>query len=90
MRTYEYATFIEELDEYGQQNIKFQGTIKIAIYTSSQSIQDNIRYKDATYIGLTQAKVDDTFVINYNGELLKVLYVNPKGRYKQVFMKNII
>lgn len=89
MRTYECAIFTNELDEYGQQNPEYKGFIKMAIYTSSQSVQDNIRYKDATYIGLTQAKVDDTFVINYDGELLKVLYVNPQGRYKQVFMKNL-
>ena len=89
MRDYECAIFADELDEYGQPNPEFKGTVKMAIYTSSQSVQDNIRYKDATYIGLTHAKVDDTFVINYDGELLKVLYVNNQGRLKQVFLKNL-
>lgn len=89
MKDYTFSTF-GELDEYGQPQLSdIQGTIKMAIYTSSQSIQDNIRYKDATYIGLTHAKVDDTYVIDYGEERLKVLYVNNQGRYKQVFMKNL-
>lgn len=90
MRSYNYFTFGDK-DSYGQAQLseEIKGTIKIAIYTSSQSIQDNIRYKDATYIGLTQAEVNDTYVIEYGNERLKVLYVNPVGRYKQVFLKNL-
>lgn len=90
MRWYDYFTFGEE-DEYGQEVLskEVQGTIKIAIFTTSQSVQDNINYKDATYIGLTHAAIDDTYVIQYGEEKLKVLYVNPKGRYKQVFLKEI-
>lgn len=90
MRSYECAIYTDKLDEYGQPEADYNGTIKMAIYTSSQSVQDNIRYKDATYIGLTQNKVDDTYIIKYSEEeILKVLYVNPQGRYKQVFMKNL-
>ena len=29
------------------------------------------------------------FVIKYGDEMLKVLYVNPNGRYKQVFLGKI-
>ena len=93
MRLYNYFT-LGERDEYGQEivpnkNTTPSGSLKISINTTSQAIQDNIRYKDCTYIGLTHAQVDDTYVIDYNGELLKVLYINPKGRLKQVFMKNL-
>ena len=90
MRLYDYFTF-GELNAYGQPTLSSnpKGQIKMAINISSQSVQDNLRYKDATYIGLTHAKVDDTFVIQYGDERLKVLYVNPKGRLKQVFLKNI-
>ncbi len=89
MRFYDYFT-LGELNAYGQPKLsEKQGTIKMAINISSQSVQDNIRYKDATYVGLTHAEVDDTFVIQYGEEKLKVLYVYPKGRYKQVFLKNI-
>ena len=86
MRSYDYFT-IGEVNEYGQPAIPaagketIKGKIKIAINTTSQSIQNNIRYKDA--------KVDDTYVIKYGNERLKVLYVNPKGKYNQVFLKNL-
>ena len=91
MREYNYFVYGEP-DEYGQRTLskEAQGTIKIAINNTSQSIQDNIKYKDATYIGLTHAQVNDTYIIDYEEEgLLKVLYVNPRGRFKQVFLASV-
>lgn len=90
MRLYNYFTFGEN-DAYGQPALseEAQGVIKMAINITSQSIQDNINYKGATYIGLTQAPVNDTFVIDYEGKRLKVLYINPKGRYKQAFLAEL-
>ena len=90
MRNYDYYTF-GELDSYGQQTLsnEKQGSIRIAIFTSTQSIQDNINYKQANYIGLTNAAIDESYVIQYGDTKLKVLYVNPKGRLKQVFLANI-
>lgn len=90
MRLYNYYSFGDS-DEYGQQKLSTEpvGTIKIAIYTTSQSVQDNIKYKEASYIGLTQAEVNNTYVIEYGEERLKVLYVQPKGIYKQVYMSEI-
>lgn len=90
MRLYDYFTFGDD-DGYGQPTLSTNpvGQIKMAINISSQSIQDNINYKDAQYIGLTHAEVDDTYVIEYGNGRLKVLYVNPKGRYNQVFLKEM-
>lgn len=90
MRIYNYFT-IGDKDEYGQRTISTTptGTIKIAINLTSQSIQDNINYKDCRYVGLTHANVDDTYIIEYGNERLKVLYVNPKGRYNQVFLARV-
>lgn len=97
MRAYNYYLYGAK-DSYGQQTLikdadgapVVQGSIKIALNTSSQSIQDNINYEDCSYIGLTLDKtVNDSFIIQYGEELLKVLYVNPKGRFKQVFLKRI-
>lgn len=91
MRFYNYFT-LGTVDEYGQLTPDFtkpKGIVKMSINTTSQSIQDNIRYQDATYIGLTHADVNDTYIIDFKGEKLKVLYVNDMGRLKQVFMKNI-
>jgi hypothetical protein len=90
MRSYDYYTYGGN-NGYGQSVLSetVQGSIKIAINNTSQSVQDNITYKNATYIGLTLAAVNDTFVIQYGDIKLKVLYVNPKGRYKQVFLAEI-
>ena len=91
MREYDYFT-LGRANEYGQrqQTAEKQGTIKMAISITSQSIQDNVLYKNAEYMGLTHdTKVNDTYVIEYGKERLKVLYVNPIGRYKQVFLKEI-
>jgi hypothetical protein len=92
MRPYDYLT-IGLKDAYGQPTMpkitdEPVGSINIAIFNTSTSIQDNINYKDANYIGLTNnANVKDTFVIKYEGQLLKVLYINNKGRYTQVYLK---
>ena len=90
MRLYDYST-TGSIDEYGQEVIdnKVKGQVKMAINLTSQSIQDNINYKDAQYIGLTHAVIDDTYIIHFGEERLKVLYVNPFGRYKQVFLQEI-
>lgn len=91
MRTYEYYTYGAQ-DEYGQQTLskEAQGTIKISINTTTQSVQDNINYKDCSYIGLTMNNaIDDSYVIKYNNELLKVLYVSRVGRYNQAFLKSV-
>ena len=88
MKQYDYYTF-GAYDEYGQPMISKTpiGKIKMAIYITSQRIQDNVLFEDSAYIGLTNdADVNSTYVIEYGEERLKVLYVNPKGRYKQVYM----
>lgn len=90
MKTYDYFTFGEK-DAYGQDILSdtVQGTVKLAIYSTSTSVQDNINYTDCNYIGLTMAQIDDSYVIQYGTEKLKVQYVQPKGRFKQVFLKRI-
>ena len=90
MRLYDYFTFGED-DGYGMPQLSTEpkGQIKMTINISSQTTQDNILYKDCTYVGLTNANIDDTYVIRYGNSKLKVLYVNPKGRYKQVFLKEM-
>lgn len=80
-----------EQDEYGQPALSAAvGSIKMAIETTNQSIQDNILYNNATYIGFTHTPIDDKHVVNYEGKKLKVLYVNSKGRYNQVFLTDYV
>lgn len=94
MRPYNYFT-IGKIDAYGQPQIPSkdaapEGKITMAIYSSSIGVQDNINYKDCNYIGLTtDTKVKDTYVIEFEGVRLKVLYIQPKGRLKQVYLKKI-
>lgn len=91
MRLYDYYTFGAD-NGYGMPQLSSapEGQIKMAINISSQSVQDNILYKDCTYVGLTMdANVNDAYVIAYGAEKLKVLYVNPKGRFKQIFLKEM-
>jgi hypothetical protein len=90
MRIYDYFLY-QDKNGYGQPQLsqEAQGSVKMAINITSQSVQDNINYKGASYIGLTHALLDDTYVIQYGAVKLKVLYVNPKGRLKQVFLAEI-
>jgi hypothetical protein len=94
MRLYNYFT-IGEADGYGQPQLPAKdatpkGQIKMAINITSQSVQDNVNYKDCQYVGLTHNKdISDKHLIEYNGKRLKVLYVNPKGRLTQVFLKEL-
>lgn len=90
MRLYDYFT-LGTKDEYGQTAMPDKdatpvGKVKMAINLTSQSVQDNINYVGAQYVGLTHANVDDTYIIAFGNERLKVLYVNPVGRLNQVFM----
>lgn len=89
MRSYDYYTFGEK-NEYGQPELspEVRGSILMSIYTTSTSVQDNINYKNAQYIGLTHANINDKYVIQYGNNKLKVLYVIDAGPrlFKQVFM----
>lgn len=90
MRLYNFST-LGGSDEYGQPQVtEAAEQIKIAIYPMTQSIVDNIKYKDCTFIGLTTDKlINDTYIIKYDNTQLKVLYINPKGRFSQVYLKEI-
>ena len=90
MRLYDCFTYGAD-NEYGQPALSTtpKGKIKMAVEINSQSVQDNINFKNSTYIGLTTAKLDDSYVIQYGTEKLKVQYVNPKGRYNIAYMVNV-
>lgn len=90
-RTYDYFTFGEE-DGYGQPTLSQdpKGKVKMSISISSQAIQDNILYKDCSYVGITRdANIDDSYVIQFGDEKLKVLYITPTTRFKLVFLKRM-
>lgn len=91
MRPYSY-TLLGEDDAYGQPTLLSgaTGTINMAVYVASQAVGSSIIYQDAEYIGLTNdVGVSDRMTIDYEGMKLKVLYVQPKGRHKQAFMRRV-
>ena len=87
MRLYDYYTYGDN-DAYAQPQLSqdVQGTIKMAIYTASQGIKDSVTYTGTEYIGLTHDAISDKYVIRHNDEKLKVLYINTRGTWKQVYM----
>lgn len=87
MRLYDVYAYGEE-DEYGQAQLSKLpiGKAKVAINIASQSVKDSIAYSGTQYIGLTNDTLDDTCVIDYEGKRLKVLYCNPHGRLKQLYL----
>ena len=94
MRDYDYYLIGDE-NGYGQSTIirddnaepLKQGTVKLSITTITKAVSDDIRYSNASYLGLTADRnINDTYVIQYGEELLKVQYVNKDGRLTQVFM----
>ena len=93
MRLYDYY-ILEKPDEYGQQKLAADaapsGQIKMSISTTSQNIQDNILYNNAQYIGITHNnEIKDDYVIQYEEERLKVLYV-AQGRFTAVYMARMV
>lgn len=87
MRFYDLYVYGDE-DSYGQAQLsKYpEGKVKIAIEVASQSIQDSVAYSGTNYTGITNDEIDDTCVIDFNGKMLKVLYVNNHGRFNQVYL----
>lgn len=91
MREYDYFTFGVK-DAYGQKvpSTTKAGSVKMAINIASQSVQDNSLYSGTQFIGLTMDKtINDKCVIQYGAEKLKVLYVNPLGRYSQLYLARL-
>lgn len=87
MRFYEYFLYGEKsASGFPTLSTRSKGRIKIAIEVASQSVQESIAYSNCSYVGFTRDDIDDTYVIQYGNERLKVQYVNPNGRLKQVFL----
>ena len=94
MRFYDYWK-VSVNETYGQEvlpDVKTEplGKVKLSIYPTSTGTQENILYANCSYMGLTfDAEIDDKYIILYEGKRLKVMYKQPIGRYKQVFLKQV-
>ena len=93
MKEYPYKTLDSSRDAYGQLKPSSStpiGTIKMSINLVSQATNSYILYSGADYIGLTTDEVNDTYIIEFGNEDLKVKYVNPIGKLKQVALVKIV
>lgn len=83
---------IENNDEYGTSDvsIEIKGQVKMNINLTNQQISDDAIYKNAQFIGLTLDKdINENYIIEHEEMLLKVLYINKKGRYKQIYLGSV-
>lgn len=91
MKSYNYYLY-GEYNDYGEKVLsdKPNGVIEIDITLRQQNTKESILYEGATYIGLTKDnQIDSSYIVDYNGQRLKVLYVNPFGRFYQVFFEQL-
>ena len=88
MKLYNYYT-LSEIDDYGTNQISKQisGQVKLSIFLQTKQLSDNSIYKEAQFTALTNDKdINEKYLIEYNNMLLKVLYINDLGRYRQIYL----
>lgn len=89
-RKYPFKKYNEQLNAYGQrQLIQSESEIKMAIFLNNQALSSDINYSNAQYIGITESPIDDTYIINYNGTDLKVLYINSSRAFTVVYLQKV-
>ena len=94
MRLYDYYKTVNNA-AYGQEHLPAanatpEGQVKLSIHPTSTGTQENILYSNCSYVGLTfDAEIDDKYVIQYGKERLKVMYIQHRGRFRQVFLKKV-
>ena len=88
MKLYNYYT-LGELDDYGTNQVSEQvsGQVKLSVFLQTKQLSDNSIYKEAQFTALTNDKdINEKYLIEYNNMLLKVLYINDLGRYRQIYL----
>lgn len=91
MKLYNYYV-LNELDDYGtnQASEEVKGQVKLSIFLQTKQLSDNSIYKETQFTALTNDKdINEKYLIEYNEKLLKVLYINDLGRYRQVYLGSI-
>lgn len=91
MKLYNYYT-LGELDDYGtnQSSEEVKGQVKLSIFLQTKQLSDNSIYKETQFTALTNDKdINEKYLIEYNEKLLKVLYINDLGRYRQVYLGSV-
>lgn len=79
-------------DDYGYKSENFAVSRKIeaAVTLYSQNNTEDIRYKDATHLCLTEDKsLTDEMRIEDGGRVYDILLVNNESRLSQLFLKEV-
>lgn len=77
-------------DEYGQRHSSeaFSHIIDITFGLFDNTISNDIRYANCKYVGLTKdTSLTDNDYLIIDGQEYKIEFINPFGRWVQVFMK---
>lgn len=91
MKLYNYYV-LDELDDYGtnQASEEVQGQVKLSIFLQTKQLSDNSIYKETQFTALTNDKdINEKYLIEYDENLLKVLYINDLGRYRQIYLGSV-
>lgn len=84
----------EGVDAYGQPSDSFTllKTVEVSVFLQTQTVNNtDVRYKDATHIGLTNDKtlsIGDK-IIGMEGTEYRILLVNNAGRMAQLTLKEV-
>lgn len=78
------------VDEYGQMNTTATASrdtyLTFGLYQHTNS--NDVRYQNVTHYGLTKdSEITDNDIIVIDGVEYKVLFVNPFGRMREVFLQ---
>lgn len=89
MRKANLITYAPGVDEYGQPRKGEQSKrdIELTFRIYSHSPVEDIRFNEVTHTGLTADKtITDTNAIELEGKTYNIKFVNPEGRFAQLFM----
>lgn len=90
LRPVTVITYSDEVDKYGQkrQGASSTRTVNMFVKMYSNSIENNPRFNDIDYIGLTWDKnISSENQIQFDNKTCNVKYMIPSGRLSQIFMK---
>lgn len=94
IKSYPCWSYSNSINEYGQRELsEINAEVHMSISVITQSVSESPLYSTAEYIGIINESsdhsyVDDSYVIEYEGKKLKVLYVTPSnGRFKTAYMR---
>lgn len=87
MICYEYQQ--SGIDEYGQPTFTEGSPFEMNIYPNTRINVDDIRFAEATDIGLSKYRTSAPIIYLPSGERYSLLYSIPSKRYNTYFLRKI-